>query len=109
MSAHKSDDFVADVERQFEWYAINAGWEMAEHYLDAVEATCRLLEQHPKLGPQAGFSHPRLKEWRFIIVFRPFQMHVLFYEVEGADVLLRRAMHGQMDLPRRVLESPGEK
>jgi len=104
MRARKSDDFIADVERQFEWYAVNAGWEIAERYLDAVEMTCGLLERHPKLGPCAGFSHPRLRDWRFIVVFRPFQKHVLFYEKVGGGVLLRRAMHGQRDLPRRLLQ-----
>jgi hypothetical protein len=32
---------------------------------------------------------------------------VLFYEVDDGDVLLRRAMHGQRDLPRRLLQPPG--
>jgi plasmid stabilization system protein ParE len=45
------------VERQFEWYALNAGWEIADRYLDAVEATCRLLGQHPLLGPRGSFRH----------------------------------------------------
>ena len=106
MSARKSGDFIADMERQFEWYAVNAGWEIADRYLDAVEATCDLLARHPQLGPRAGFSHPRLRDWRFMVVFRPFQKHVLFYETEGDGVLLRRAMHGQRDLPRRLLEPP---
>jgi plasmid stabilization system protein ParE len=83
---------------------VNAGWEIAERYLDAVETTCRLLERHPKFGPCAGFSHPRLHDWRFIVVFRPFQKHILFYETEGNDVVLRRAMLGQRDLPRRLAE-----
>jgi plasmid stabilization system protein ParE len=104
MSERKSGDFIADVERQFEWYAVNASWEIAERYLDAVEATCQLLGQHPQLGPVAGFSHPRLRDWRFIVVFRPFQKHILFYEIQGEDVLLRRAMHGHRDLPRRLVE-----
>jgi hypothetical protein len=26
MSARKSGDFIADAERQFEWYAVNAGY-----------------------------------------------------------------------------------
>jgi hypothetical protein len=26
MSARKSDDFIADVERQFEWYAVNTDY-----------------------------------------------------------------------------------
>ena len=50
MSVRKSDDFIADVERQFEWYAVNASWDMAEQYIAAVQATCRLLGQHPQLG-----------------------------------------------------------
>lgn len=107
MSVHKTDDFMADVERQFEWYVLNSGWEVAEGYLDAVEATCRLLGQHPQLGPRGGFSHTRLRDCHFFVVFRPFIKHILFYEVAGDDVVMRRAMHGHQDLPRRLLESPG--
>jgi plasmid stabilization system protein ParE len=105
MSVRKTDDFIADVERQFEWYALNADWEIAEHYLDAVEATAQLLEQHPQLGPRGGFNHPRLRDWRFFVVFRPFNKHVLFYEAAGDDVIMRRAMHGHRNLPRRLLVS----
>ena len=107
MSVRKSDDFLEDVERQFEWYAVNAGWEVAEQYLSSVEGTCRLLELHPQLGPPGGFAHPRLREWRFFLVFRPFNKHVLFYEVTGGDAVMRRAMHGYRDFPRRLLEPPG--
>ena len=107
MSVRKSDDFMADVERQFEWYVLNAGWEVADQYLDAVEATCHLVEQHPRLGPLGGFTHPRLRDWRFLVVFRPFKKHVLFYEVTGDDVVMRRAMHGHRDLQRSLLELPG--
>ena len=73
MSVLKSDDFIADVERQFEWYAVNAGWEVADRYLTAAETTARLLEQHPQLGPRGGFTHPRLRNWRLFVVFRPFK------------------------------------
>ena len=106
MSLLKSDDFIADVERQFEWYVTNAGWEIADRYLDAVEAICKLLGQHPMLGPAAGLTHPRLRAWRFIVVFRPFQKHILFYELNGDNALMRRAMHGHRDLPRRLIERP---
>ena len=106
MSLRKTDSFIADVERQFEWYAVNAGWELADRYLDAVEATCHLLGEHPLLGPRGGFSHPRLREWRLFVVFRPFRKHVLFYETAGNDALMRRAMHGHRDLAERLLEPP---
>ena len=106
MSLFKSDDFLADVERQFEWYQANAPGEIAERFLDAVEATCRLLNQHPLIGPRVGLLHSRLQEWRFVLVFRPFQKHVLFYEVKDGDVVLRRTMHGHRDFSRRLSEPP---
>jgi toxin ParE1/3/4 len=106
MSVRKSDDFLADVERQYEWYAREADWDVADRYLAAVEATCHLLGQHPRLGPRGGFQHPRLSEWRFFVVFRPFQKHVRFYEVIEGVAVMRRAMHGHRDLPRRLLEPP---
>jgi plasmid stabilization system protein ParE len=106
MISRKSDDFIADVERQFEWYAVNANWKIAERYLAAIESTCQLLVQHPQFGPRVGFSHPRLCDWRFIVVFRPFQKHILFYEIKDDEVLLRRAMHGHRNLPRRLIEPP---
>ena len=106
MSVRKSEDFISDVERQFEWYATNADWDVAERYLEAIETTCHLIGQHPLLGPNAGLIHPRLSEWRFIVVFRPFQKHILFYEISDENLLLRRAMHGHRDLPKRLIEKP---
>ena len=43
MSLQKSAEFIADVERQAQWYMDKEGWELAERYLKAVEATCNLL------------------------------------------------------------------
>jgi toxin ParE1/3/4 len=106
MNVRKTDAFIADIERQFEWYAVNAGWEVADRYLDALTATCHLLGQHPRLGPRGGFAHPRLREWRFFLVFRPFNKQILFYEVLTDVVVLRRAIHGHRNLPRRLLEPP---
>ena len=106
MNPCKSKEFLADVEQQYEWYAVKAGWELADRYLDAVEATCWLLGQHPLLGPRGGFHHARLHDWRFFVVFRPFKKHILLYEVIDEVVVMRRAMHGHRDLPRRLLEPP---
>ena len=106
MSVRKADDFIADVERQFDWYLTKAGGEIADRYLDAVEATCRLLGQHPNLGPCGGFTHPLLREWRFVLVSRPFNQHILFYELASGDIVMRRTMRGQRELPRRLLEAP---
>ena len=104
MNVRKTGTFVTDVERQFRWYLLNAGWEVADRYLVAVEATCRLLGQHPHLGPRGGFLHPRLTEWRSFLVSRPFNKHILFYEILTDALVLRRAMHGHRDLPGRLLD-----
>lgn len=104
MNIRKSDVFIADVEGQAEWYVRNAGWDVAERYLSAIEVTCNLLARHPQLGAHGRFNHPRLREWRFFVVFRPFNKHVLFYEVQKSEIIMRRAMHGHRDLPRRLLE-----
>jgi plasmid stabilization system protein ParE len=107
MNVRKTDDFIADVEQQYDWYFVKAGTEVADHYLDTVEATCQLLGRHPFLGPQGGFGHPRLQDWRFFLVFRPFKNHILFYEILAGQVVMRRAMHGHRDLQRRLLEPGG--
>jgi plasmid stabilization system protein ParE/Arc/MetJ-type ribon-helix-helix transcriptional regulator len=79
---------------------------VADRYLDAVEAVCRLLSRQPNLGPLGGLAHPKLRTWRYFLVLRPFRKHVLFYEILAGEVVLRRAMHGHRDLPRRLLETP---
>jgi len=107
MSVRKAAEFIADAELQYQWYAENAGWEVAERYLAAVAATCALIEREPMLGPVARLTDPRLATWRFFVVLRPFHRHILFYELVGGDVILRRALHGHRHLTRRILEPPG--
>ena len=107
MNVLKTAEFLADVELQYEWYAERAGWDVADRYLSAIEGTCTLLGTQPLLGPRAGFMHLRIKEWRFLVAFRPFHRHVLFYEVVTDAVEMRRAMDGSRDLPRRLLEPSG--
>jgi len=106
MNVRRADEFIADVERQFEWYVGEAAWEVAEQYLKAVEAACTLLGRYPQLGPLGRFDHPRLRDWRFLPVLRPFNKHIMFYEVTAEAVIMRRVLHGRRDLPRRLLEPP---
>ena len=106
INIRKTDVFITDVEQQFEWYVRNADWNVAEKYLDAIETTCRLLARYPQLGPIVRLNNQRLRNWRFLAVFRPFKKHLVFYETSNTEVIMRRAMHGHRDLPRRLLEKP---
>ncbi len=108
MNLRRTDVFIADLERQFEWYARKDGLELANRYIEAVEATVRLIGRHPFLGPPGGFTHVRLREWRYFLVCRPFREHILFYEILAGELVMRRAMHGRRDLPRRVIETGGQ-
>jgi plasmid stabilization system protein ParE len=107
MNVRKTDCFIEDIERQYHWYVVKAGLEVADGYLDTLQATCQLLGRHPFLGPQAGFTHTRLRDWRFFLAFRPFQKHVLSYQIIAGEVLMRRAMHGHRDLARKLLKPSG--
>jgi plasmid stabilization system protein ParE len=104
VSILRTDVFLADIERQFEWYGMNVDWEVAERYLMAVENTCKLLERQPRLGPLGHFTHARLRDWRFFLVHPPFKKHILFYEVVVDDVIMRRALHGHRNLPIKLLK-----
>ena len=107
MNVRKADDFIADAELQYQWYAERAGWAVADRYLAALASTCALIERQPLLGPVAALTHPRLAAWRFFVVVRPFHRHVLFYELVDAEVIMRRVLHGHRNLPKRLLEPPG--
>jgi plasmid stabilization system protein ParE len=105
MNVRKTDEFILDIERQYEWYSSHAGWSVADRYLSAVEATCTLLGHQPLLGPVVAFKHPRLSGWRFFVVLRPFHRHILFYELVSDALVMRRAMHGHRNLQLRLTES----
>lgn len=62
MNVRKTDEFIKDLEQKYEWYAINAGWEVADRYLNAVQATCDLLSRYSDLGPIGDFTHPKLRQ-----------------------------------------------
>ena len=108
MNVRKTDYFIADLRVSIpvvsDQRRLGSG---ADRYLDAVEATCRLLSHHPNLGPRGAFRHSRLHGWRFFLALRPFSSHILFYEVVGDEIVMRRTMRGQRDLPRRLVEIPG--
>ena len=107
MNVRKSDDFIADTELQYEWYAKRAGWDVADRYLAAIASTCAVIEGRPFVGPTARLNHSRLVGWRFFVVVRPFQQHVVFYEILEEEVIMQRVLNGRRNLPERLLDPPG--
>ena len=97
----------SDFDLQYRWYLEDAGEEVAERYLDAVEATLRNLAIHPGLGRPREFRHPSLKDIRSFRVNPPFQVHLIFYRYNSVELLAERLMRGSRDLPHRLAEPPG--
>jgi plasmid stabilization system protein ParE len=91
-----------------DWYRDNAGPEVAEQYVNAVEAALQKLAETPGLG------RPRFKNWPELAgihswhVPRPFQRHLIFYRFDDMALSAERVIHGARDLLRRLRQPPGE-
>ncbi len=57
LALRQSDDFLADLRRLVDWYRDHASPEIAERYVNAVEAALRKLAETPGLGC------PRFRDW----------------------------------------------
>ena len=94
-----------DMTLQYRWYLENAGFDIAERHLLAVDETIRSVASRPDLGIRRHFQAPELANIRSIQIRRPFDRHLLFY-CEGGVLRVERIMHGARDLPNRLLEEP---
>lgn len=97
-----------DLAHQYRWYLDNAGVEVAERYLAAFDASVAELAAYPTLGKRCRFRTPELAGMRWRSVSSPFGAHLVFFKAMGAEVSVERVMHGSRDLPRRLMEPPGE-
>ncbi len=102
----KSPDFLADTELQFEWYLENAGGDVANRFVIALDEALRRIARQPRLAPIRRFRAPALKGIRSCLVGKPFQVHLVFYRLTDTSVEIFRVMHGARDLPRRLQQPP---
>ena len=107
LPVEKSDHFLKDFDIAFEWYADQAGEDIALRYFQSIEFSVRLLAEAPDLGVKCKFKHPSLRGMRFFLVQRPFEKHLIFYRHNTEILLAERIMHGSRNLARRLRELPG--
>ena len=98
--------FTADVQKEFAWYWDEAGEDVAWRFEAAVERTLPDIAQQPGLGRERRFRHPALGGLPSFRVEPPFKKLPIFYRIEGGCVEAWRLMHGERDLPRRLIEPP---
>ena len=108
LGIRQSDFFRADLLKQVDWYRDHASPEVAERFVNAVEATLQQLAETPGLGRPRFVDWPELvgiRSWR---VQKPYHRHLIFYRQDDKSLMAERVLHGSRDLPRRLLESPYE-
>lgn len=71
----------------------------AERLLVAVEHAVSLLMENPRAGSPTRFRSTRARGVRFWPV-RGFDLYLLFYRADGADIDVLRILHGARDVPR---------
>ncbi|MCX6622400.1 MAG: type II toxin-antitoxin system RelE/ParE family toxin [Acidobacteria bacterium] len=75
-----------------------AGQEIALRYYDAVWAACQLLAGQPLAGKHFPSAVPRLAELRCFPAGRPFQKHLIFYQLAPDGIDIFRVVHGARDI-----------
>lgn len=105
MKVRESSAFFADFERIARWYVHEAGVEVAQRWLDALDATVEELKATPGLGRMRRFPHPELQGLRSFRVQRPFHRYLVFYRWDAEELSVERVIHGSRDLPKRLLEA----
>jgi toxin ParE1/3/4 len=101
----QADIFWTEMLNQVDWYREKAGSEVAEGYINAIEATLQTLAKNPELG------RPRFSRWQELAgirswrVKRPYHRHLIFYRFDEETLMAERIIHGARDLPRRLLQS----
>jgi toxin ParE1/3/4 len=108
LAIEKSPLYHADVTNQFGWYFDEAGEELAWRFFYAADQTLLRLSRQPDLGRRRRFRNPALQGlWSFPVA-APYHKFLIFYRVTNDRLEAWRLMHGARDLPRRLVEPPGE-
>ncbi len=103
----QTPESLADIALQAEGYAQRANVALAERFTEALKITVRLLADHPWIGKETDYPHPKLARIRLFLMHKPFDKHLVFYRVCGDTLDIVRIVHGMRDLPRRLLIPPG--
>lgn len=89
-----------------DWYRDHACADVAERFINVVEASLESLRRTPGLGRPRFRRWPDLAGLHSFRVQRPFHRILVFYRFDAEHLLAERLIHGARDLPRRLRQSP---
>ncbi len=86
---------VADIEALAEYGALQFGVEQAALYHDELVRQFQLLSENPQIGRQVVAE--QLDMHRFA-----FGSHIIFYTVDAGSIVIRRVLHGHLNMLRHL-------
>lgn len=92
-----SDAAVADILEQADWYVTQAGQALARRWEKAVRNAILRVLRRPAAGARCSFESSELQGVRRIAI-SGFPKHLLFYRIDGSEILILRVVHGARDL-----------
>lgn len=92
-----TDAAESDILEQFDWYEAQVSKQLGQKWGDAIAATLIWLQRHPHSGAVCIFGTKELFGMRRVAV-QEFPRHLMFYQIEGEELLIIRVLHGARDL-----------
>jgi toxin ParE1/3/4 len=101
----KHERALRDLQRRSE-YIRQYSPRAALRFLNAAQATFRLLAAQPGLGARYKPGHPVLSELRFFPI-TGFKNDLVFYQPSANGIQVLRVLHGAQDIHRVLAEDYG--
>ncbi len=92
-----SDAAVVDILEQADWYAVQSGVALGKRWEKAVTSAVLRVLNNPAAGTPCAFRRAELRDVRRATI-PGFPKHLLFYSIQGTEVLVLRVIHGARDL-----------
>jgi plasmid stabilization system protein ParE len=98
----RTETFVADFDRQVDWYLTESGLddifaaELAQRFAATVEETLEFLARNPGAGRPRVVRFSDLKGYRGWNLFKPFGRFRIYYRVIGKEFHAERLLEGHL-------------
>ena len=92
-----TDAAVADILEQANWYQGQSDQRLAKRWESAVTSILLRILGNPRSGSPCSFKSEELHNVRRMSV-AGFPKHLIFYQLQGREILILRIVHGARDL-----------
>jgi plasmid stabilization system protein ParE len=100
MIIHRSEEFEADLERQFRWYLLETGLDdtdalaLATRFAQSVDSTLERLRLNPEIGRLRFRMDAELTGTRSWRILKPFHRFLVFYRIRENIISVERLLEG---------------